>query len=406
MSRRDGGIAYVLRRFPKISETFVLNEILALEARGERVTIFSLMPTRDSRFHGDLGRLKASVVYVPGPSDVRALWRYNLRGLRAHPRSWLRALGRALRTGQPRMLWRLVQSGWVAERVRALRIRHLHAHFATEATEAASLVADMTGLPFSFTAHAVDIYKEGVDERLLAREIAQARFVATVSECNRHHLRRLANGAADRIVRVYNGIDLERFRMRPPPPSEPFTILAVARLVEKKGLDVLVEACARLRDRGVPLRCWIVGKGALRTALQAQIRSLGLQGHVELLGAHTQDEVLARYAAAHVFALPCVVGADGNRDGLPVSLVEALACGLPVVTTSITGIPEVVQHEQNGLVVPDRDPEALADALERVLREPGLHARLAGCARRSVEDRFDLQRTTATLHRLLREAAA
>lgn len=406
MSRRDGGIAYVLRRFPKISETFVLNEILALEARGEKVTIFSLMPTRDSRFHGDLGRLKASVVYVPGPGDWRALWRYNLRGLRARPRTWLRALGCALRTGQPRMLWRLVQSGWIAERVRALRIRHLHAHFATEATEAASLIADMTGLPFSFTAHAVDIYKRGVDERMLAREIAQARFVATVSECNRHHLRKLANGAADRIVRVYNGIDLERFRIEPPSPSEPFTILAVARLVEKKGLDVLVDACARLRDRGVPLRCWIVGKGALRTALQAQIRRLELGGQVELLGAHTHDEVRARYAEAHVFALPCVVGADGNRDGLPVSLVEALACGLPVVTTPVTGIPEVVQHERNGLVVPDRDPAALADALERVLREPGLHARLAGCARASVEDRFDLRRTTETLHQLLREAAA
>ncbi|MDX1650519.1 MAG: glycosyltransferase, partial [Myxococcota bacterium] len=375
MSREDGGIGYVLRRFPKISETFVLNEILALEARGERVTIFSLQPTRDSRFHADLGRLRASVVYVPGPSELRALARYALRCLRARPRACLRALGRVLRSGRPRLLWRLVQSAWVAERVRALRIGHLHAHFATDATEAASLVAEITGLPFSFTAHAVDIYKDGVDERMLAREIAQARFVATVSECNRRHLRRLANGAADRIVRVYNGIDLERFRLQPPPPSEPFTILCVARLVEKKGLDVLVEACALLRERGLALRCRIVGKGARRSALQAQIRLRGLEGVVELLGAHTQSEVLARYAEAHVFALPCVVGSDGNRDGLPVSLVEALACGLPVVTTPVTGIPEVVRHEHNGLVVPDRDPRALADALERVLREPGLHAR-------------------------------
>lgn len=406
MSPDEGGIGYVLRRFPKISETFVLNEILALEARGERVTIFSLQPTRDSRFHADLGRLAAPVVYVPGLSDWRALLRVNLRGLRARPRATLRALWRALRSGRPRLLWRLVQSGWVAERARSLRLRHLHAHFATDATEAASLVAELTGIPFSFTAHAVDIYKDDVDGRLLARQIADARFVATVSEWNRRHLQKLANGSAHRIVRVYNGIDLERFRIGSRRPSEPFTVLTVARLVEKKGLDVLVDACALLRDRGLPLRCWIVGKGARRSALQAQIRRLGLEERVALLGAHTQTEVLARYAAAHVFALPCVVGADGNRDGLPVSIVEALACGLPVVTTSVTGIPEAVRHEHNGLIVPDRDPEALADAIERLLREPALHDRLAASARRSVEETFDLRRTTATLHRLFQEATA
>ena len=184
---------------------------------------------------------------------------------------------------------------------------------------------------------------------------------------------------------------------------QPFTVLTVARLVEKKGLDVLVDACALLRDRGLPLRCWIVGKGARRSALQAQIRRLGLEERVALLGAHTQTEVLARYAAAHVFALPCVVGADGNRDGLPVSIVEALASSLPVVSTPITGIPEIVRDGENGLLVPCGAAGALADAIAALVHDEALHARLAGNARASVEAHFDRDRTAAALHALLRE---
>jgi glycosyltransferase involved in cell wall biosynthesis len=174
----------------------------------------------------------------------------------------------------------------------------------------------------------------------------------------------------------------------------------VCRLVEKKGLEILIEACRRLRDRHVNFQTWIVGAGWLQAKLEAQIRACGLDPDVRLLGPHAQREVLARYQSSHLFVLPCVVGSDGNREGLPVSIVEALACGLPVVTTPVTGIPEVVRHGHNGLLVPEQDAAALADAIEAVIRDPALYERLRANTRASVESTFDFKQTTAELARL------
>jgi glycosyltransferase involved in cell wall biosynthesis len=173
--------------------------------------------------------------------------------------------------------------------------------------------------------------------------------------------------------------------------------------VEKKGLPLLIEASALLRDRGVDLRVWIVGKGRARPQLEALIRGLKLKGVVELVGPQNQGEVRERYRAAHLYVLPCVVGADGNRDGLPVSIVEALACGLPVISTPVTGIPEAVRHRENGLLVPPGDPRALAAAIEELHRDPLLYARLRENARPSVAASFDLRETARELHRLLIE---
>lgn len=399
--RRTDPVAYVLRRFPKLSETFIVNEILALELLAQPVCIFSLLPSRDSRFHGDVSRMKAPIAYLPDLFELGKLLRYNLRAARRSPRGYAAALGDVLLRLRPRELWRLLQAGYLAERARGLHVRHLHAHFATEATRVAALASRISGIPYSFTAHAVDIYKKGVDRRLLARHIEQAVFAVTVSESNRRHLTELANGSGDKIVRLYNGIDLERFEPRRARSPQPFTILSVARLVEKKGLHVLIEACRLLRERGAGFRCWIVGKGAERVRLQALIQRHGLQGQVELLGAHTQAEIVACYRGADLFVLPCVVAADGNRDGLPVSLVEALASGLPVVSTPVTGIPEVVHEGQNGLIVPSGDAPRLADAIELLLRDRPRYEGLRANARASVENIFDLRETSRVLHGLL-----
>lgn len=398
-----GRVAYVLRKFPVLSETFILNELLAMEARGTPVEVFSLMPCREPRFHDDLPRLKARITYVPDLGSWRALLRANVRAARRYGRRYLRALLEVLATGRPGLLWRFVQSGYVAERAVRLELRHLHAHFANRATTVASLVSRITGLPYSFTAHAVDIYKESVNPRVLATKIEGARFVVTVSECNSQYLRSVSNGAACRIVRIYNGIDLTRFAPNGGIATEPFTILSVARLVEKKGLAVLVEACRHLREAGHEFQCWIVGKGKQRLELERRIRRWRLQAQVRLLGPHTQLEILERYHGAHLFALPCTVGADGNRDGLPVSIVEALACGLPVVTTSTTGIPEVVLDGHNGLIVPDRDPRALADAIGSLIADPARYARLCGNARSSVVGEFDREKTASRLQQLFCE---
>jgi glycosyltransferase involved in cell wall biosynthesis len=386
-------IGYIVRRFPKISETFILNEILAMEARGHRIEIFSLLTSRDSRFHGDLGKLKASVHYVPDISSLSTLLRYNKRAARRNRGRYYRALGKVLRTGNPVLFWRFLQSGYIADRAQGLKLNHIHAHFANRSTSAASLASEILAIPYSFTAHAVDIYKQDVKPEILSRKIEAARCVVTVSEANKQFLEEHANGASDKILRIYNGIDVNRFKPGTAAPAGPFTILAVARLVEKKGLDDLIEACHYLRDRGLSFQCWIIGKGKLRRPLQALIKKRNLGDSVKLLGAHSQDGVLERYRRAHLFVLPCIVGSDGNRDGLPVSIVEALSCGLPVVTTAVTGIPEVVQDLHNGMIVPEHNPKALAGSLQKLIVDEGLYKQLKQNARSSVVDRFDKDRT-------------
>mgnify|MGYP001555371787 FL=1 len=399
-------IGYIVRRFPKISETFILNEILAMEARGHRIEIFSLLTSRDSRFHGDLGKLKASVHYVPEIFDFDTLLRYNKRAARRNRGRYFRALGRVLRTGNPALYWRLLQSGYIADRAQGLKLNHIHAHFANRSTSVASLTSEILGIPYSFTAHAVDIYKQDVKPAILSRKIEAARCVVTVSEANKAFLEAHANGSSEKIVRIYNGIDVHRFKPAAAPPAEPFTILAVARLVEKKGLDDLIEACHYLRERGLSIQCWIIGKGKMRRPLQALIKKQKLGDTVKLLGAHSQDEVLERYRKSHLFVLPCIVGSDGNRDGLPVSIVEALSCGLPVVTTAVTGIPEVVQHQHNGLIVPEHDPKSLADSIQTLIADEGLYKQLKQNARLSVVDRFDKDKTIDELSAVITREVA
>lgn len=398
-------IGYVLRKFPVLSETFVLNELLGLEAQGVPLHVFSLMRPNDPRFHDDLPKLKARVSYVPDATDLAKAMRHNRRLAGRAGRRYRRALSYVARQAKPELLWRLLQAGYVANEARRLRLRHLHAQFANRPTTVALLASRLTGVPFSFTAHATDIFKHAVDRRVLARKIREARFVVTVSEYNRDYLARLADGADRKIVRIHNGIDVDRFAPNGNPPPKPFRILCVARLVEKKGLPYLVDACAMLRERGVEFRCDIIGKGRLRSELGRRIKDRGLRRTVRLLGPKTQGEVLAEYRASNLYVLPAIVGSDGNREGLPVSIVEALACGLPVIATPVTGIPEVVRDGHNGLIVPPADAARLAEAIERLIRDPRLYRRLREAARPSVLSAFDRRRTVAELHRLIVEAA-
>lgn len=397
-----GGIGYVCGRFPVLSETFILNEILALEARGVPIHIFSLDRPKDSRFHEDLSQLKARVRYLPDAVNHQLLRHHQGIAQRERTR-YTRALRQALANDKDEFFWRFLQGGYIANRARRLRLHHLHAHFARRATDAAFFASMLSGIPYSFTAHAYDIYRTDIDTQTLRQRMKQAKFVVTVSEFNKAYLERLSRGAAEKIVRVYNGIDLERFVPHDPPPRPPFTILCVARLIEKKGLPILIEACQHLHAHGETFRCWIVGTGVLGAQLEKLIARWRLHEQVFLLGPHTQREVLERYHSAHLFVLPCLVGADGNRDGLPVSIVEALACGLPVVTTPITGIPEVVRHQHNGLLVPDQDPQALAHAIESLIHNHQLYRHLQSNARASMATTFDLRHTAEALHHLFEE---
>ncbi len=373
-------VGYVLKVYPRFSETFVVNELLAHERAGAAIEIFALRPPTGGRFHPDLGEVRAPVTYLPS-AGIKAvdLWTA-LRG--AEDAARLIEDPDAL---DPRDA---LQAALLAREVRARGIEHLHAHFASAAAVVARLAAGMAGVTYSVTAHAKDIFHDDVDPEALARRVSDARAVVTVSDYNVDHLQRLAPAAAGRIQRVYNGLDLRRFAFLGARRSR--EIVAVGRLIEKKGFGDLVEACAILTRAGRDVRCRIAGEGPLEAELRARIAEHGLQDRVVLLGARTQDEVRELVRGAAVLAAPCVVGSDGNRDGLPTVLLESLALGTPAVATPVTGIPELVRDGDTGLIVPERDPVALAAALARVLDDESLAADLAARGRALVEASFDI----------------
>jgi glycosyltransferase involved in cell wall biosynthesis len=301
-------------------------------------------------------------------------------------------------------------AGWLARAFEQDGITHLHAHFAHVPASVAHVVHLLTGLPYSVTAHAKDIYTSPPDR--LAIRLRAARFVVTCTGYNAQYLAGLmGTAAAQRLHRIYHGVDLHRFGPNsctapdPRTPGDTPTILAVGRLVEKKGYPYLIDACRLLIDRGYDVRLRIVGAGEMKDALRRHIAEVGLDERVELLGARSQDEVIELYRTATVFTLPCVVLDNGDRDGIPNVLVEAMRVGLPVISTAVSGIPELVVDEETGLLVPPRDAQALASALGRLLDDAELRARLAAGAAHRVAHEFDLAANAAMLKALLVEAA-
>jgi glycosyltransferase involved in cell wall biosynthesis len=400
MSGQKVVLGYVLRKFPVLSETFILNEILALEARGVEVHIFPLAPSRDPRFHEGVGRLKATMHHVP--PDVSTLLHHARRIADRKPERFRKRLLKALGSGKPERLWRFLQATYVADRARRVRVTHLHAHFANHPSIVAHDAAKLIGIPFSFTAHAYDMFRRA-DTKTIARTMADAKFAVTISEHNVAFLKSISKSASTRIELVRNGVDMQRFSPNGGAPAGEFRMLTVSRLVEKKGLPVLIEACHLLRQRGFTFECEIIGKGAQKALLDQLIKQWNLGDYVKLVGALAHQEVTQRYHNAHVVVLPCIVGQDGNQDGLPVSIVEALASGVPVVATPISGVPEAVRDNENGLLVPPADANALADALQKLMSDPALLARLRDNARASVLDQFDERETAHRLHDLFSE---
>jgi colanic acid/amylovoran biosynthesis glycosyltransferase len=393
-------VGYVLKRYPRYSETFVVNEILAHEAAGLSLDIFSLFGTVDTHFQDILARVRAPVTYLPASSPKgRALWDKLEACGAAFPGFWEKLA--AARGEDARTLHQALE---LALHVKERGLTHLHAHFATGATAVARLAARFAGIRYSFTAHAKDIFHESVAPADLARKLAEASGVVTVSDYNLAFLRQRYGAAARKVRRIYNGLDLAAFPYAAPADRPPL-VLAVGRLVEKKGFADLVAACAILARRGVAFRCDIVGTGEEAAALAAQIAASGLSERVSLLGPLPQAEVKARIREAAAFAAPCVVGRDNNQDGLPTVLLESMALGAPCVSTDVTGIPEVLVHGETGLMVPQRDPAALADALTRLLHDAELRVRLARSARARVAADFDITRNAAALREVFAEAA-
>jgi glycosyltransferase involved in cell wall biosynthesis len=323
----------------------------------------------------------------------RRYWHCLRRYVLLAPESWgNRRRCLALFAVAPYAAWRLQRAG----------VSHLHAHFANTAASVAMPAAKLAGISFSFTVHAYDIF---IDKLLLPTKLEAAAFVASISRFNIDYLRKHYPKAAARarLELVRNGIDPGRFRPHPHPPGVPPLIMAVGRLVETKGFHDLVKACACLRQEGWACKCLIIGEGPEADRLQKMVADLKLEDRVELPGQLPPEALLPYFQRADLLAMPACVR-NNDRDGIPTVLIEAMAMEIPVVATRVSGIPELVRDGETGLLVDPDDPEALAQALARLLADGGLARRLAVAGRELVAAEFNLQRSAARMLELFREA--
>ncbi|MBA3652223.1 MAG: glycosyltransferase family 4 protein [Chthoniobacterales bacterium] len=394
-------VGYVVKRYPRFSETFIVNEILAHEAEGWELEIYALGFPYEAHFQDAISRVHAPVRYLQAAESLTAIdfWKAFERGSELFPGMWNQL---ALARGED--FRHVYQAVSLACEIRLNGIQHLHAHFATGAASVARLAACFAAIPYTITAHAKDIFHESVSVDDLRRKFSAAAAVVTVSDYNVAYLRELCGEMAGKVRRIYNGVDLALFPYVEPAEREQ-RIIAVGRLVEKKGFADLIEACALLAQEGLEFTCQIVGAGELELELRQRISDSQVSDVVELTGPKPQREVIDLIRRAAVLAAPCVLGVDGNRDGLPTVLLEAMALGTPCIATDVVGIPEVVRPGETGLLVNERSPAQLAAAMKRLLSEPDLRVQLATAARQLIETEFGLHRNAARLRELFRNGA-
>lgn len=388
-------LVYIVSLFPCWSETFIVREIDQLLKLGAKVSIVSLKPHSESLVHADAAALLPLVTYpVSGAGEA-------LRGLFLQPLPSLRELGRIvaglwrapLALGKTLVVW--WRTLGLLPTVRGMQPQHIHAHWATYPSTAAMIIARRLALPFSFTAHAHDIF---VNDHLLRDKLYAARFAVTISQFNRRFLaERFGADAVASLQVIHCGVTSSDFE-RGAVGEGPCLLLAVGRLDPIKGFRHLIDACAALRRRDVKFHCVVIGEGPLRSELQRQITRLGVGDSVELMGAQNQHEVRSALQRAAVFVAPATVAESGDRDGIPVALMEAMAAGVPVVSTAVSGIPELIEHECSGLLANAADADDLACCIQRILADSRLATSLAANARRKVEDEFSLSNQVQRLY--------
>ena len=399
-------LAYLLKKFPRLSETFILNELLAQERLGRELHIFSRRAPDNEPRHAELARLRATVETLPPKHEIDP-WEM-LVSDESGPEDLLPRLGALVREartwGHPRTPLLMVEALHVLKRTRELGIQHVHVHFATDSAVVALLMRKLGGPSYSITCHAKDIYRTTVDYRFLDLLVRNSAFIVTVCDANRKWMgERLSAEALAKVRKLYNGIDLKSF-VPDGSKREPNHVLGVGRIVEKKGFHILVEALAVLIKKGVDVRASFIGDGDEKTRVERLIGERGVGERVRMLGPRDQAEVRAFMSRATLMAQPCLVGNDGNRDALPTVLVESLAMGLPSVSTPVTGIPEILDQGRCGVLVPENDVQACADAIESLLRDPARRAQIASDGRKRAEQLFDAEKTSRILSSWFDEA--
>jgi colanic acid/amylovoran biosynthesis glycosyltransferase len=401
-------VAYVVSRLPKITETFILYEILELQRLGLDVSVFAIQREHEGVMHAEAVPLIEQAHYgkLTSWEVVTAQLSWLLHSPRAYVNAWWRAIKGNLRS--PKFLVRAFYvvplAAHFGRRMQQLEIQHVHATWATHPALAAYVIRILTGIPYSFAAHSHEIY---VDRTMLGEKIRRSEFFITISEYNRKLLTDLyGREAGEKMHLVRCGVDTELFCPRPQRGrNKLFTILCVASLETHKGHTYLIKACAELKKRDVAFRCLLVGEGNCRRALESLIRARGLVDQVQLLGRQDRDRIAALMHEADVLTLQSVMTPSGMSEGIPVSLMEAMAAGLPVIASSIRGIPELVEHGRTGLLIPDGDAVALTEALMKIYSSPELARALGSRGREKVIQNYNLRANTQLKALLFEEGA-
>jgi glycosyltransferase involved in cell wall biosynthesis len=389
-------LGMILKGYPRISETFISNEIELLEQKGASIRIFSMRQPRESIAHPSIGRIRAPADYLPEtllkplPLFLFHCGRLAARRPEAFAAAWGLATRRFTRSRRMATFKHFFQAAYLVDRLLpGGAVAHWHAHFAHSPTSVAFFASRLSGLPFSFTAHAKDIYTSRPDQ--LADKIEAARFVVTCTRYNRGHLVSLSPKSFNKIHCIYHGIDLRLFGTDggQSPPAAPFNILTVARLTPKKGIPTVLKALALLRDQGLAFSYTLIGDGDDRSEIAALVKRLKMGDRVFLLGTRPHPAVLDHYRRAAVFVLGCEVAPNGDRDGIPNVVAESMAMGVPVVATRVSALPEIIGDDAGGLLVPPKNPSAMAGAIRRLLEDQMLRSRLVANGRQRVRERFD-----------------
>lgn len=409
-------VAYIVSKFPKLTETFVLYEALALRDLGVEIHIFPLVPYEEKVAHPEIESLQKSVHLAPlfSGAVLGAMLSLAVRS----PLRFARSVTSLLRGsgGSPghfaRGLAIFPRACWIARQLQKERFDHVHAHFANHPALAARLVHDLTSIPYSFTAHGSDLHR---DPRGLRTKVEASSFTVAISEYNKRFiLHRTGEDLASRIDVLFCGADLGRFQDERAPtteertedsePKQPFRIACVAALREVKGHTHLLAAIEAARARGIDVQCELAGDGPLRARLETEIRTRGLEGSVRLLGPCQRDEIRALLGRSDAIALSSILDSSGRREGIPVSLMEGMAAGLPVISSRLSGIPELVTNGESGLLADPGDEAGLAEAIQTLAADPALRRRMGAAGRARVERDFDLKQNAAALAGKIRGA--
>jgi colanic acid/amylovoran biosynthesis glycosyltransferase len=405
-------VAYIVLRFPFLTETFVADEIWEMQQQGVPVHLYSLLRPREEPVHPTSQHLAKDTQYAPGFFSGR-LWWAQIYFLVRSPVKYVALWIQLIRQPYPRNFGSLflkrafifLKAVSLALALKDASVKVIHSHFAWLSGAAAMVISSLLDIPFTVTVHAYDIYASNELLCLIARS---ASHIIAISEYNKQMVLEACPGLEeDSISVIHCGINLDLFTSRARTHREgPLSILSIGSLIEKKGHKYLIRACQQLKARGIDFRCTIVGKGPSEGSLRQLVRDCNLEDYVVLAGSRSRDDVLDAYHRSDLFVLASAIGRSGDRDGIPVVLMEALAMQIPAIATEVSGIPELVRHKVTGWLVPERDPMAIAEAIALLAYDDRLRALLAHNGRALVEREFEIKGNVSRLINVFQQVVA